>query len=297
MSAPSSIVAAIDFSPGSATVLGEAVRLGRSVNASVHAVHFIDTVVVMGMEDGLSPLGISIREALVQDARKSWADFTAQHPEFAGVPYTVDIDNALTAVTRRTRELGAELLVLGLQGEGESSSGAGTFATACVRYAPSPVLLVRADHRGSFRSVVACVDFSDASKLAVEHAAALARADSAALHVLHVYTSPRHSRWPSLHRVGQADGGHLLASLDERLRAFTEPALGPTAGLSIEYHLVDATSHGRAIGDFARKHHADLAVLGTRGRTNLRDILLGSTAERVLREAPCSVLAVRPRSA
>ncbi|MBM4361664.1 MAG: universal stress protein, partial [Deltaproteobacteria bacterium] len=39
---------------------------------------------------------------------------------------------------------------------------------------------------------------------------------------------------------------------------------------------------------------ADLVVLGTRGRTNLRDLFLGSTAERVVRECPCSVLAVPP---
>jgi nucleotide-binding universal stress UspA family protein len=39
---------------------------------------------------------------------------------------------------------------------------------------------------------------------------------------------------------------------------------------------------------------ADLIALGTRGRTNLRDVLLGSTAERVIRSAGRSVLAVRP---
>jgi nucleotide-binding universal stress UspA family protein len=39
---------------------------------------------------------------------------------------------------------------------------------------------------------------------------------------------------------------------------------------------------------------AELVVMGTRGRTNLRDMLLGSTAERTIAEARCSVLAVRP---
>jgi nucleotide-binding universal stress UspA family protein len=39
---------------------------------------------------------------------------------------------------------------------------------------------------------------------------------------------------------------------------------------------------------------ADLTVLGTRGKTNLRDMLLGSAAERVLAESRCSVLAVKP---
>ena len=49
-----------------------------------------------------------------------------------------------------------------------------------------------------------------------------------------------------------------------------------------------------AFADYAAKAGADLIVLGTRGKTNLRDILLGSTAERVLAESRCSVLAVKP---
>jgi hypothetical protein len=45
---------------------------------------------------------------------------------------------------------------------------------------------------------------------------------------------------------------------------------------------------------YAQGVGADLIVLGTRGRTNLRDLLLGSTAEKVLRDSVCSVLAVHP---
>jgi hypothetical protein len=39
---------------------------------------------------------------------------------------------------------------------------------------------------------------------------------------------------------------------------------------------------------------ADLVVLGTKGRSNLGYVLLGSTVERLLREIPCSALVVRP---
>jgi len=58
--------------------------------------------------------------------------------------------------------------------------------------------------------------------------------------------------------------------------------------------LFDFPGHGRGITEFARQVGADLVVLGTRGRTNLRDLLLGSTAERVVRDAPCSILTVKP---
>ncbi|HRH96160.1 MAG TPA: universal stress protein, partial [Prosthecobacter sp.] len=51
---------------------------------------------------------------------------------------------------------------------------------------------------------------------------------------------------------------------------------------------------GRGIADHAEKAAADLIILGALGRTNLRYLLLGSTAERVLTRLPCSVLVVKP---
>ena len=46
--------------------------------------------------------------------------------------------------------------------------------------------------------------------------------------------------------------------------------------------------------DYARRKGIDLVVVGTLGKTNLRYALLGSTAERVVRDSPCSVLAIPP---
>ncbi|HEX7230807.1 MAG TPA: universal stress protein [Candidatus Binatia bacterium] len=44
----------------------------------------------------------------------------------------------------------------------------------------------------------------------------------------------------------------------------------------------------------AREWQADLIVLGSKGTTSLEEIILGGTAEAVTKEAPCSVLVVRP---
>jgi nucleotide-binding universal stress UspA family protein len=44
---------------------------------------------------------------------------------------------------------------------------------------------------------------------------------------------------------------------------------------------------------YARDAGIDLIVMGTHGRTGLERLLMGSVAERVLREAPCSVLVVK----
>jgi len=51
----------------------------------------------------------------------------------------------------------------------------------------------------------------------------------------------------------------------------------------------------QVVTDVAREAQTDLIVLSTHGRTGIRRVLLGSTAERVLRHAPCPVLVVRER--
>ncbi len=48
------------------------------------------------------------------------------------------------------------------------------------------------------------------------------------------------------------------------------------------------SGHGHGVAEFARQVRADLLVLGTKGRSNLGCVLLGSTVDRLLREIPCS---------
>ena len=48
-----------------------------------------------------------------------------------------------------------------------------------------------------------------------------------------------------------------------------------------------------AIEEEARDRHADLVVIGTRGHSGLKHLLLGSVAERVVQKSPCPVLAVK----
>jgi nucleotide-binding universal stress UspA family protein len=49
-----------------------------------------------------------------------------------------------------------------------------------------------------------------------------------------------------------------------------------------------------AILDHVNEVHADLVVLGTRGKSGLRELLIGTTAEKIIQHAPCSILAVKP---
>jgi hypothetical protein len=69
-------------------------------------------------------------------------------------------------------------------------------------------------------------------------------------------------------------------------------APGNTAEVSVS-HVLHTGVPDEEIVELARTSHADLIVLGTHGRTGLARLLMGSTAERVVRHACCPVMVVR----
>ena len=87
-----------------------------------------------------------------------------------------------------------------------------------------------------------------------------------------------------------AGPGHELAE-----RA-TEPSAKAhrSRGFQVEV-LVERGDPAEVISERAAEHEVDLIVMGTRGHSKIRQILLGSTTERVVEHAPCPVLTVHQR--
>jgi nucleotide-binding universal stress UspA family protein len=87
--------------------------------------------------------------------------------------------------------------------------------------------------------------------------------------------------------------GDDLASGDENLRALADhAALNHTQAME---KILRVGSPAREICEAAKESGADLLVLGSHGSTGWRYFCIGSTAEHVVRAAPCSVLVVREK--
>ena len=300
-----SIVVGTDFTPCSAVALAQAIRIAAWSGAAggggarVHVIHVIDTTVVIELETALSEFQKGIRDGLTKDVESAWVDFAKGVPGAAGLPIEVSINNRIVGILRRAGEDKADLIVMGAFGHRAPDVGMGTVATACVRKSTTDVLLVR-DTRpemgtAPFRTIVAALDFSPTSLRAVERAALFAAQDGAELHLLHVFQPP----WHQLHyraptQLAPPDQQkQYREGLDRRLAEFCRPVLEAHSGLRTRTVVHDYSGHRSGIVDYAGQVGADLIVLGTRGRTNLRDLLMGSTAEKVLEESKCSILAVK----
>jgi nucleotide-binding universal stress UspA family protein len=130
------------------------------------------------------------------------------------------------------------------------------------------------------------VDFSDSSRRALDHAAAVAGWYGAGITVLHVFPIMPVMDVPPL-VLEERDRNRLTADL---LR-FTAHL---PATIPIDHVVQDATSVHEEILKHARALSADLVVLGSHGRSGLNRLLLGSVTERVMRKAPCPTLVVPP---
>jgi nucleotide-binding universal stress UspA family protein len=137
--------------------------------------------------------------------------------------------------------------------------------------------------------ILAATDFSETAEAALDWAAELARLQGARLELVHAVTLP-----PSM--SGFVAPGPLF---DEEVRAAALARLGETAvrlrqaGSEVATHLAIGTP-SQVILHRAGELSASAIVMGTRGLTGLRHLLLGSTTERVMHRAPCPVLTVHP---
>jgi universal stress protein E len=290
------IVVGVDFSPGCRGALAQALRLGGATGASVRAVHVIDSLIVADLQEALGANAVNLPQDIVEEANQHWASFSASVEGAAATQFTAQIGNRAGALIQQCRDLGARMLVLGAVANPGADASPGGVASACVRRSPADVLLVRAGVAAPWRRVVVAVDFSPTSRLALERGAELAIQDRAELRVVHVFSAP----WKKLHyRAPTPEAaphfqGQYRRVLQDHLSAFVEGAGDRVAAAKPVAELVEHDGHRSGIVEYAGRAGADLVVLGTRGRTNLRDVLLGSTAEKVLQEARCSLLAVRP---
>jgi len=143
------------------------------------------------------------------------------------------------------------------------------------------------------KKILGTTDFSELSMEAVEYAVALANEFEASLSLIHVVQPS-----PS---VSGLEGVVLVRSDDEIVRLQKKHLSRTARSLSRKGRkIMPLVRYGkpfREITSEAAKQKTDLVVIGTRGHTGLKRVLLGSTAEWVVRHAPCAVLTVPAETA
>ncbi len=144
-----------------------------------------------------------------------------------------------------------------------------------------------------FETLLVPVDFSPHSDKALDCALGLAKAFGSKVHLIHTYHLLIPIASPDQVIIPQ---DFLSAVRDSAARKLEKTAQKvKAAGVDAETHLAEMPPV-QAINQAAEKVGADLIVMGTRGLTGLKHVLLGSVAERTIRTAPCPVMTVKDDS-
>jgi nucleotide-binding universal stress UspA family protein len=131
------------------------------------------------------------------------------------------------------------------------------------------------------RKILYPTDFSPYSNQAYFHAVALAESHGASLTILYVYPGG----FGAPETAGDSEDRSYWQEQLEQIRPVNEHIL--------THHVLLEGDPAGEIVEFARDAGIDLIVMGTHGRSGLERLLMGSVAEKVMREAQCSVLVVK----
>ncbi len=143
----------------------------------------------------------------------------------------------------------------------------------------------------NFKKILLATDFSECSELACEYALDLASTFNVPLHVLHVINEPVDLRGFYVPHITFDQLEQEISSGAKRmLDDFCQKHLGDFK--NFETSVVSGVPYEEIISA-AKEEQSSLIVIGTHGRTGLDHLLFGSTAERVVRGAPCPVMTIR----
>ncbi len=167
-----------------------------------------------------------------------------------------------------------------------------------LRKCPCPVWIVKPKESPKFERVLAAVDtgskdseHAGLSRKILELGSSLAETQGAEFHAMHCWERVEEGsfgpvKWVPMERIREA-----LEEAKHKVQAAFQDALSDFAPTAI--HFLEGAP-GRLIPQFVEENRVDLLVMGTVGRTGVPGFFIGNTAEQVLAQVECSVLAVKP---
>ncbi len=184
-----------------------------------------------------------------------------------------------------------DLVMMGTHGRtGLKHFFLGSIAERMVRLSPIPVLTVHKEcRRYPVKKILVSIDFSEYSKLAEDYAkmfSQLFKAEIVFLHVVERVVYP--TFYPEAFIPVITSEPDFHDRLLENLNAFVTKNLQSTSDKVIE----EGTPSDKII-EYAENNDIDLIIMATRGLTGLEHLMVGSTAERVVRLSKTPVLTVR----
>jgi len=275
------ILHATDFSTSAKMAIPTLTALNQATPVDLHLVH----VVTAFWKDWLTS-GLYEKEGMQR--LQAW-ESEIINEGYRDATLHIKKGNASDEVIVLAKEIHADMIVIGAdRPKGRKNfSMTGSTAAAIVRHARQSVWLCKSEET---KRILCAVDGSDASRVALNKAIELTQHLNASLCVMSVLPkanfNPLGMDKMELVQEEEKFKEAKMGEIDEFLKKFDFKNLKPE-------HMYPWGVPSRTIMDIAEDFNYDLIVVGSKGHTRLEEVTMGSTAERILRAAPCSLLVVR----
>jgi nucleotide-binding universal stress UspA family protein len=305
---PRRILVPIDFSEESTKTLRLAKLLAERWRAQLDLLHVIaPSAPTFALHHAMSPIAISSRKT-AHAILKQLEDFAFEQ-SVQPLPYScmIRVGVAAEKINETARKIGSDLIAIATRGyTGLKYAFLGSTTAQVVRTAPCPVLVVREldylsvserARRGrtplQFKKVLVPFDFSECSRVGLDYALGVAREFQSSLLLFHsVIVQP--------YALDDASAAvqvpNLIKLQEEYAEEEMEKLRRELARKSMKVEtVIGLGSPVEQLNDCVRSHRVDLIVTSTHGRTGLKRLFIGSTAEQIVRRAISPVLVVPNR--
>jgi manganese transport protein len=157
------------------------------------------------------------------------------------------------------------------------------------RYGRAPVVLPETPAEAAalvYRRILVTIDHTALDRMAISHAAAMARMHGAKVYVLHVEEGVTSQVYGQAASTAETEAGEqYVKGIAQRLR---------DQGLEVETAISHSPHPDREIVRYAREVDADLVIMGAHGHGGLKDLIFGTTINPVRHHLSIPMLIVRP---
>lgn len=295
------ILVPIDFSTISVQTIEKAKPLAHRFGASIHLAHVHHWQYPADFMGPLAPAGkarASFEEHRTNRLTEELKMVAHAHGLSAGLIHLQEGASAFHEICRLAQQILADLIIMPTHGyTGFRHVFLGSTAERVVQHSPCPVFIVREKKqrsktggRLSISTIVVPIDFSSCSREGLQYAIGFAKEFGARIILLHatylgyIYSSEGTALYdiPGLQEAARKNAERQMRKLVRTVNF---------GGVKFETVFTEG-SPALDICAFARDHDVDVIITSTHGLTGLEHVLIGSIAEKLVRDAPCSVLVV-----